>query len=87
MIIELKPEHARILERAVKSGMSREQAIDQAFAILEEQFSMDDWMLANRDAVIAQIEEGFAQSERGELIDGDEAIGILQARRAARRIA
>jgi hypothetical protein len=34
----------------------------------------------------AQIAEGFEQSERGDLVDSDEAIRILQARREKRRI-
>jgi predicted transcriptional regulator len=87
MIIELKPEHAKILERAVKSGMSQEEVLDQVFAVLDEQYRDQDWMLTQRDAIIAQIEEGFAQTERGELIDGDEAVRILQERRAARHVA
>jgi predicted transcriptional regulator len=44
-------------------------------------------MLADREAIAAQIEEGFAQAERGELMDADDAIQILQERRAKRRIA
>ena len=87
MIIELKPEHAKILDRAVKSGMNQEEVLDQVFAVLDEQYPEPDWMMADRDAIVAQIEEGFAQSERGELIDSDEAIKNLQERRAARRIA
>jgi hypothetical protein len=34
-----------------------------------------------------QIAEGFAQAERGELVDADQAVRILQDRRAIRRIA
>jgi hypothetical protein len=33
-------------------------------------------------AIAVQIEEGYAQSERGELIDSDQAIRILHARHA-----
>jgi len=43
-----------------------------------------DWMIEQRDAIAAQIEKGFAQSERGELIDGDAAMEILRQRRQAR---
>jgi predicted transcriptional regulator len=41
-------------------------------------------MLEHRDAVAAHIEKGFAQAERGELIDGDAALEMLRKRRAAR---
>ena len=42
-------------------------------------------MLEEREAVGAHIEQGFAQAERGELIDGDAAIEMLRQRRAERR--
>jgi predicted transcriptional regulator len=41
----------------------------------------EDWMLDQREAVAACIEHGFAQAERGELIDGDEAVEMLRRRR------
>ena len=42
----------------------------------------------NRDGIAALIEHGFAQAERGELIDGDEVVALLRERRAsAARIA
>jgi predicted transcriptional regulator len=87
MLIELKPEQQKVLNRAVRSGMSQEEVLDQAFAVLQEQYRNEDWMLADKDALAAQIEEGFAQAERGELVDAAQAVQILQARRAERRIA
>jgi len=41
-------------------------------------------MLEQRASVDAHIEQGFAQAERGELIDGDAAIAMLRKRRAER---
>ncbi len=38
-------------------------------------------MIEQRDAVSAQIATGFAQAERGELMDGDESIEMLRQRR------
>jgi predicted transcriptional regulator len=87
MMIELKPEQQRILERAAKSGLSPEEVLDQAFAVIEEQFQNEEWLLAERDVINAQIERGFAQAENGELIDGDEAIRLLRERRAKRNVA
>jgi predicted transcriptional regulator len=87
MIIELKPEQAAILERATKSGMSADEVLEQAFAIIEEQLENQDWMMANREAIAAQIEEGFQQAERGELFDPEEAMQILKERRAKRQVA
>lgn len=42
---------------------------------------------ADREAIAAQIEEGFTQAECGELVDADQANQILQKRRAKRHIA
>jgi predicted transcriptional regulator len=67
--------------------MSPEELLDQAFAVIQEQYRNEDWLLANKEAVAAQIEEGFAQAQRGELIGEDEAMRILHDRRENRRIA
>lgn len=87
MILEIKPEQQRVLDRAARSGMSPEDVLDQAFAILHEQYRNEDWMLAERASVAAHVAEGFAQAERGELIDSDEAIRVLHERRSKRQIA
>jgi predicted transcriptional regulator len=49
------------------------------------QYEDKDWMLADKEAIAARIGEGFAQAERGELIDAEQAIEMLQKRRAKRR--
>jgi predicted transcriptional regulator len=87
MIIELKPEHQKLLDRAAKAGMSPEEVLDQAFAVIEEQLDSLDWMVENREAIAAHIEEGLEQAERGELIDGEDVARILQERRAKRHVA
>jgi len=87
MILELKPDQQRVLDRAAQSGMSPEEVLDQAFAVIREQYGNEDWLLAGKTAIAAQIEEGFAQAERGELLDADQAAQILQDRRTQRRIA
>lgn len=87
MFLQLKPAQQAVLLRAARSGMNPEDVLDQAFAAIEEQFRNQDWMLADQERIVTQIEEGFAQSERKELIDGDQAIRILQDRHTKRRIA
>jgi len=86
-MIELKPEQQRILESAMASGMAQDEAIARAFALLEEHDQSLDWMMEDREAIAAQVEEGFQQAERGELIDPEEAIRILRTRRANRHVA
>ena len=87
MILELKPEHQKVLDRAARSGMNPEEVLDQAFAVIQEQYRNEDWLLADKEAITSQIAEGFAQAERGDLLDAEQATAILQERRAKRRIA
>lgn len=84
--IELKPEQQRVIDLAVRSGayQSPGDVLDQAFEIIREQLDLEDWMLEEREAIAAHIEKGFAQAERGELIDGDAAVEILRQRRTDR---
>ena len=86
MAIDLKPEQQRVIDLAVQSGAYQNpgEVLDQAFAIIREQLQLDDWMVEQREAVAAHIETGFAQAERGELIDGDAAVEMLRQRRAER---
>jgi hypothetical protein len=44
MILELKPEQQKVLDRAAQSGMTPEDVLDQAFAVIGEQYRNDDWM-------------------------------------------
>lgn len=87
MIIELKPEQQRILEKAIASGMTQDEAIEQAFVLLEERDRNLDWLMEDREAISAHIAEGVAQAERGELVNEEEAVAILRKRRASRQVA
>jgi hypothetical protein len=84
--IDLKPEQQRVIDLAVASGayQSLGAVLDQAFEIIREQLDLEEWMLGNRAAVAAHVEKGFAQAERGELIEGDVAVAVLRQRRAER---
>lgn len=86
MTIDLKPEQQRVIDLAVQSGayQSPGEVLDQAFEIIREQLDLEDWMLEQREEIAAHIAAGFSQAERGELIDGDEAVKVLRQRRAAR---
>lgn len=86
MTIELNPEQQRVLDLAVRSGAYENpgEVLAQAFEIIREQLDLEEWMLEQREAIAAHIATGFAQAERGELIDGDAAIGMLRQRRAQR---
>lgn len=87
MILELKPAQEQILEMATRSGLSREEVLDQAFEIIRAQHEQGDWMMENRGEIAAKLQRAFDQSERGELFDDEEAIRILEERHAGRQIA
>jgi predicted transcriptional regulator len=87
MIIDLKPEQQRILEKVIASGMTKDEVVEQAFALIEEQHRNMDWLLEDREAIAAHIAEGVAQAERGELFDEEKAVQILRQRRAGRQVA
>jgi Arc/MetJ-type ribon-helix-helix transcriptional regulator len=86
MVIDLKPEQQRVIDQAVQSGSYRDPAevVDQAFEIIREQLDLGDWMLEQRESVAAHIDKGFAQAERGELVDADAAIEKLRKCRTER---
>jgi Arc/MetJ-type ribon-helix-helix transcriptional regulator len=81
--IELNPEQQRVIDLAIQSGAYRtpDEVLDQAFEIIREQLRLQDWMADKREAVAAHIAAGFAQAERGELMDGEAAIQTLRQRR------
>jgi len=81
--IDLKPEQQRVIDLAVQSGAYENpgEVLDQAFEIIREQLDLEDWMLEDREAVAAHIAKGFAQAERGELMDGEEVLETLRQRR------
>ena len=58
-----------------------DEFVEPAIQMLHEQ---EDWLARNRAEIADQIEHGFAQAERGELMDGDEVISLLRGRRSAR---
>jgi antitoxin ParD1/3/4 len=86
MTVELKPEQQRVIDLAIQSGGFRdpEEVIDQALEIIREQLESQEWMSAQRDDVERKIAAGFAQSERGELTDGQIVLARLQRLRAER---
>ena len=86
MAVDLKPEQQRVIDLAVGSGAYRNAAevLDQAFEIIREQLDLEDWMLGQREEVAAYIAAGFAQAERGDLVEGDAVVEILRQRRAER---
>jgi predicted transcriptional regulator len=86
MTIQLRPEQERTIDLAIRSGAFHDpqEILDQAFEILREQLQHEDWLLEQREAVAAQVATGYAQAERGELMDSEEAVAMLRRDRAER---
>jgi len=80
MPIDLKPEQQRVIDLAMRSGAYQTpgEVLHRAFEIIREQLDLEDWMFGQREAIAAHIERGFAQAERGELIDGGVAVEMLR---------
>ena len=86
VFLEINPEQQEVLDRAAQSGMSQQEVLDQAFAVIREQLHTSDWLASESRAISVQIAEGFAQAERGELLEPEQAMQILRERRAKRQI-
>jgi Arc/MetJ-type ribon-helix-helix transcriptional regulator len=82
MTVILSPEQERRLAELLRTGayQNAEQILDHALEMLRAQ---EEWLAENRDRIAAAIELGFAEAERGELIDGDEIRSRMAARKNA----
>ena len=79
MTIHLKPELEALIKEDVERGpyQSVDEFVAQAVQMLHEH---EQWLADNRSDIAAKIERGFAQAERGELVDGEEAFRQLRRR-------
>jgi hypothetical protein len=84
MTIDLKPEQQRVIDMALESGANQntDEVLDRAFEIIRDQLDIDDWLFAERAAIAAHVGEGFAQAERGELVDPEVAVEMLRLQRS-----
>jgi antitoxin ParD1/3/4 len=80
MEIRLRPELEALIQQDVQRGpyQSVDEFVEQAVKLLHEQ---ETWLAANRSEIEHQILEGYAASERGELIDAEEVHAQLNKRK------
>lgn len=82
MEIRIRPE----LEAAIREDVQRgayttmDEYVEQAVAMLHEQ---ETWLALNRSRIAAQIEEGYAAAQRGELLEPDKVRANLEERKRA----
>jgi len=46
-----------------------------------EHFNQQDWLVENRDLIAAEIQEGWDQAQRSELIQADQVRANMQKRK------
>jgi len=82
MTIHLKPELEALIQEDVERGpyQSADEFVAQAVQMLHEH---EQWLADHRTEIAAKIEHGFAQAERGELIDSIEVRARLNKRKQA----
>jgi putative addiction module CopG family antidote len=83
MEIRLRPE----LEAAIREDVQRgayqtvDDYVEHAVSMLHEQ---EAWLAAHRAEIVAQIDEGYAAAQRGELLEPDEVRSRLNELKRAR---
>jgi putative addiction module CopG family antidote len=82
MTIHLKPELEALIQADVERGSyeSADEFVAQAVRLLHAE---EQWLADNRADIAAKIERGFAQAERGELLDPVEVRVHLNERKQA----
>ncbi len=71
MPIEISPEHQKLIDDAIKSGVytTPSQVVGQA---LERMAHEEELIRARRDFIREKIDRGIAEADRGEVIPGNE---------------
>jgi putative addiction module CopG family antidote len=71
MSVQLSPELEALVMRDVARGPYRsvDDFVEQAVTELHER---EEWLAAHRDEIRNAIEDGWAEAERGELVDGEQ---------------
>jgi Arc/MetJ-type ribon-helix-helix transcriptional regulator len=77
MQLNVPPDLETLIRKRLSSG-GYADAEDVLRRALEAQDAEESWTDEERHALIAHIEEGYLQAERGELIDGEQARQEIQ---------
>ena len=72
MDIRLRPELQKLVQEDVEHGpyQSADEFVERAVVLLHEQ---ESWLAENATQIDAQIREGYAAAQRGELLDAESA--------------
>ena len=80
MAIRLKPEIEALIERDVQRGsyQSSDDFVEEAVRQLHDQ---EEWLAENRARITADIEDGYASAQRGELLTPAEVRSRLEQKK------
>jgi Arc/MetJ-type ribon-helix-helix transcriptional regulator len=78
MQLNVPPDLETLINKRL-SGGDYESAVDVLRCALEAQDAEEGWTDEERRVLLAHIEEGYRQAERGELIDAAQARREIQA--------
>jgi putative addiction module CopG family antidote len=78
MEIRLRPEVEELIRQDVQRGsyQSADEYVEHAVSMLHEQ---ESWLAAHGHEIAANIAEGYAAAQRGELVDANEVRSKLNA--------
>ena len=84
MNVSLTEELEKLVQRKVESGRytSASEVVRAGLRLLEQEDELRETRLA---AVRAEVRAGIDQAERGELVDGEEAMARVKKRAAAKK--
>jgi len=82
MKIDLRPELEELIKQDVQRGpyQSVDEFVELAVSLLHEQ---ENWLADHGTELREKIEQGYATTQRGELIDSDRVRSIIQQRKRA----
>ena len=86
MQLTVPPDLESLINKRLSSGAYAD-AEDVLRSALLSQDAEESWTEEERQALLAHIEEGYLQAERGELIDGAQARKEIQAMKDGWRVA
>ncbi len=83
MTLTLDPETEQLLQRELDRGVYKDpdELIAHALGIVAAE---EDWLLRNKEAINADLDESFAESARGEGYSLEEAKALLAQQRTSR---
>ena len=86
MAITLDDAIEQRIQRQLDRGTFREPAelLAHALDLVEAEAKQEDWLLRNKEAINADLDESFAQAARGEGYSPEESRALLAERRASR---